>query len=79
MWDVFRAHAEPGAALMFTSGPASGEAIGEYQGEALYHASLDPADYEELAAAHGFDVVSYVPEDRDCGGLTVWLMQKRFG
>jgi SAM-dependent methyltransferase len=79
MWDVFRAHAEPGAALMFTSGPASGEAIGEYQGEALYHASLDPADYEELAAEHGFDVVSYVPEDRDCGGLTVWLMQKRFG
>jgi SAM-dependent methyltransferase len=77
MWGVFRAHAEPGAALMFTSGPAAGEAIGEYQGEALYHASLDPADYEKLARAHGFDVVSYVPEDQDCGGLTVWIMQKR--
>lgn len=77
MWGVFRAHAEPGAALMFTSGPAAGEAIGEYQGEALYHASLDPADYEKLARAYGFDVVSYVPEDQDCGGLTVWLMQKR--
>lgn len=77
LWAVFRAHAEPGAALIFTSGPQAGEAIGEYQGEALYHASLDPADYEALADAHGFDVVSYVPEDQDCGGLTVWLMRMR--
>ena len=35
IWAVFGAHAEPGAALMFTSGPAAGEAIGEYRGEAL--------------------------------------------
>lgn len=77
MWTVFRNHAAPGAALMFTSGPRAGEAIGEYQGEALYHSSLDPADYEVLANAHGFDVVSYVPEDQDCGGLTVWLARMR--
>ena len=50
---------------MFTSGPRAGEAIGEYRGEALYHASLDPAEYEALADAHGFDVVSFVPEDQD--------------
>lgn len=79
IWPVFGAHAEPGAALMFTSGPAAGEAIGEYRGEALYHASLDPADYEGLADAYGFDVVRYVPEDQECGGLTVWLMQMRHG
>jgi len=77
MWPVFRDHAAPGAALMFTSGPAAGEAIGDYRGEALYHASLDPADYRALADTHGFNVVSYVPEDQECGGLTVWLMQKR--
>lgn len=79
MWPIFRDHAAPGAALMFTSGPAAGEAIGAYRGETLYHASLDPADYRALAAAHGFDVVSYVPEDRECGGLTVWLMRQRPG
>lgn len=79
MWPIFRDHAAPGAALMFTSGPAAGEAIGEYRGETLYHASLDPADYRALAAAHGFDVVSYVPEDQACGGLTVWLMRQRPG
>lgn len=79
MWPIFRDHAAPGAALMFTSGPAAGEALGEYRGETLYHASLDPADYEALADAHGFDVVSYVPEDQECGGLTVWLMRKRSG
>ena len=31
MFPVFRAHAAPGAALMFTSGPAHGEAIGEFR------------------------------------------------
>lgn len=79
MWSVFRAHAEPGAALMFTSGPAAGEAIGEYRGEALYHASLDAVEYEELLDSHGFRIVQHVVEDPDCGGLTVWLAQKRAG
>ncbi len=40
MFLVFRAHAAPGAALLFTSGPSHGEAIGAYGGEPLYHASL---------------------------------------
>ena len=38
MFPIFREHAGPGAALMFTSGPAHGEAIGEFEGERLYHA-----------------------------------------
>ena len=79
MWPIFGEHAAPGAALMFTSGPAAGEAMGEYRGETLYHASLDPAEYKVLASAHGFEVISYVPEDRECGGLTVWLMRKHSG
>lgn len=73
MFKVFRDHAESEAALMFTSGPAAGEAIGSYQGEALYHASLATAEYETLLAAHGFSVVQHVIEDQECGGLTVWL------
>lgn len=79
MFAIFRDHAEPEAALMFTSGPGAGEAIGAYQGEALYHASLDTAEYQALLAAHGFSVVHHVVEDQDCGGLTVWLARKRTG
>lgn len=79
MFGIFRDHAGAGAALMFTSGPGAGEAIGAYQGEELYHASLDTAEYETLLTAHGFSAVQHVVEDRDCGGLTVWLARMRPG
>jgi len=48
MFPIFRAHAAPHAALMFTSGPAHGEAIGSYHGKPLYHSSLDAAEYGAL-------------------------------
>ncbi|MCP1997932.1 class I SAM-dependent DNA methyltransferase [Nitrobacter winogradskyi] len=73
MFAVFAAHAAEGCALMFTSGPRAGEAIGSYQGEALYHASLDPDEYRALLRAHRFDVVDHIAEDAICGGHTVWL------
>lgn len=73
MFPIFAAHAAPGAALMFTSGPAAGEALGVFEGETLYHASLDPAEYRDLLAANGFTVAGHRPEDPDCGGRTVWL------
>src|SRR5262249_35604773 len=56
MFPIFRAPAAPGAALMFTSGPRHGEAVGSYRGEPLYHASLDEADYRALLDEFGFDV-----------------------
>lgn len=73
---TFAAHAAPGAALMFTSGPSAGEAIGTWEGEPLHHASLDPAEYRALLAAHGFTVVAHVAEDAECGGATVWLARR---
>lgn len=73
MFQVFDDHAAPGALLMFTSGTEHGEAIGEYHGEPLYHASLAPAEYESLLSCHGFTVIEYVPEDPACGRHTVWL------
>src|SRR5690349_9000226 len=73
MFPVFRAHAAPGAALLFTSGPAHGVAIGAIEGEPLYHASLDGAEYRELLRENGFTVVAHVVEDPSCGGHTVWL------
>jgi SAM-dependent methyltransferase len=75
MFPVFRAHAAPSAALMFTSGPAHGEAIGSFGGEPLYHASLDPVEYRSLLDRNGFRVVSHVVEDPVCGGHTIWLAQ----
>ncbi|MCC7250251.1 class I SAM-dependent methyltransferase [Hyphomicrobium sp.] len=73
MFAVFRAHATAGAALLFTSGPADGEAIGAYRGEPLYHASLAPDAYRVLLAEHGFVVLDHVAEDEACGRHTVWL------
>jgi ubiquinone/menaquinone biosynthesis C-methylase UbiE len=77
LFQVFRRHAAPNAALMFTSGPRRGEAMGSYQGEPLYHASLDPAEYRALLEQHGFEVVSHVSEDAGCGGRTIWLARLR--
>lgn len=77
MFPVFREHAAPSAALMFTSGPAFGRAMGVYHGEPLYHSSLDPTEYRELLHRHGFDVVSHKAEDADCGGRTIWLARLR--
>jgi cyclopropane fatty-acyl-phospholipid synthase-like methyltransferase len=73
MFARFAAHAREGAPLMFTSGPSAGEALGSYCGEPLYHASLDPAEYEQLLSSNGFSVQCYVPNDAACGEHTVWL------
>jgi SAM-dependent methyltransferase len=73
MFAIFRNHAAPGAALMFTSGPRASVAMGTFEGEPLHHASLDPDDYRALLAAHSFAVVAHVAEDPACGGHTVWL------
>lgn len=77
MFAVFRAHAAPRAMLIFTSGPAHGEAIGRLEGEPLYHASLDPVEYRRLLESEGFAVVAHVADDQSCGGRTVWLAQLR--
>jgi SAM-dependent methyltransferase len=77
MFPVFAAHAEEGAPLLLTTGPAHGEAIGELEGEPLYHASLDPAEYRGLLEAHGFEEVAHVANDPACGRHTVWLARRR--
>lgn len=71
----FRDHAEPDAALMFTSGDAEGESIGELSGDPLYHASLDRDEYRTLLEAAGFTVVAHVERDPACGNHTIWLAQ----
>jgi hypothetical protein len=75
MFPIFRTHAAPCAALMFTSGPSHGEAVGSVEGEPLYHASLDIPEYRNLLAQNGFAVVARAVEDPTCGRHTVWLAQ----
>jgi SAM-dependent methyltransferase len=77
MFPIFRAHAGPGAALMFTTGPAHGVAIGELESEPLFHASLGPDEYRDLLDQHDFDVIAHVVEDPACGRHTIWLAQLR--
>lgn len=76
MFPVFAAHAGEHAALMFTSGPSEGVAMGTFEGEPLYHASLSSEEYRRLLAENGFEVIAHVAEDPQCGGATVWLARK---
>ncbi len=76
MFGVFAAHAQPSAALIFTSGPRDCEAIGEFEGEVLYHASLAPEEYRTLLKENGFAVLAYVENDTACGNRSVWLAQR---
>ena len=55
---------------MFTSGPAHGETLGEWRGEPLYHASLDPADYRALLIGAGLSV------EGDGAETGVWLARR---
>jgi SAM-dependent methyltransferase len=75
MFPVFRHHAASGAVLMFTSGPSHGEVVGELEGEPLYHASLDAAEYLRLLEEQGFAVVHHRENDQTCLGRTVWIAQ----
>jgi len=77
MFPVFAAHANPRAALMFTSGPEEGERIGRVEGKPVYHASLDPKDYTKLLNENGFEVIAFTPEDPACRGHSVWLARFR--
>ena len=76
MFPVFAEHAATGAALMYTSGRDHGVAMGTFEGEPLYHASLDPAEYRRLLAANGFEVAAQVFDDPGCGGHSIWLARK---
>ena len=77
MFPIFRVHAVSPAALMFTSGPDHGVAMGTLEGEPLYHSSLDSAEYRVLLDQNDFNVVAHAVEDPSCGCRTIWLAQVR--
>src|SRR6201995_5723936 len=47
MFRIFAEHSARDAILMFNAGFSHGEAMGSYRGDPLYHASLDPSEYED--------------------------------
>lgn len=77
MLPIFARHSHPGSVLMFTSGTDNGIAMGEFEGEPLYHASLSPDEYQQRLAENGFRVIDVKFEDPDCGGHSVWLCQSK--
>jgi SAM-dependent methyltransferase len=78
MFEVFAGHAARSAVLMFNTGPAHGEGVGEYRGDPIYHASLSLDEYRSLLSDIGFDVVAHAVEDwQTGGGRTVWLTRAR--
>jgi hypothetical protein len=44
---------------MFNTGPEQGEAIGNYEGDPLYHASLVPAANVALVSGVGFELTNH--------------------
>lgn len=77
MFKRFAKYAQSGTALMFSSGPEQGEAIGLLCGEPLYHASLSAEEYQTLLQDNGFKLIKMIAEDVECTGHTIWLAQYR--
>ncbi|MDO3666716.1 class I SAM-dependent methyltransferase [Acinetobacter higginsii] len=77
MFKRFAEYAQSGTALMFSSGPTQGEAIGSLCGEPLYHASLSAEEYQTLLQDNGFKLIKMIAEDVECTGHTIWLAQYR--
>ncbi len=73
MFPIFAAHAAADAILMFNAGLSRGEAVGSYRGDPLYHASLDPSEYEALLAQVGFQLIEHSINDPAKGGRIFWL------
>lgn len=67
----------PGAPFMFTSGDDDGVAWGDMFGDALFHASLAPEQFETALEEAGLEVVERRFNDETCGGAGVWLTRKR--
>lgn len=73
LFPLLKDHANPGAILVFTSGPDLGEAWGENGGVDLYHASLSQNEYKALLEENGFNIISLDVNDSKSGGATVWI------
>ena len=63
---VFCRHLKQNGALLLTIGHKAGEVLGIVDGQQVYHASLDPAEYQEILTSAGFAKVTVELRDKDC-------------
>jgi hypothetical protein len=73
MFKIFEAHAAANAVLMFNAGFSQGEAVGSYRGDPLYHASLNPSEYDALLVGADFKLIEHSINDPAKGGRILWL------
>ena len=73
MFRIFAAHSAADGILMFNAGFSRGESVGSYRGDPLYHASLDPSEYEALMAGFGFELIERSINDPAKGGRIFWV------
>jgi len=65
-----------GGILLFTSGNANEERLGNNYGERLFHASFAPSEYRSILLACGFRILLHSIEDPHCGFATIWVALK---
>ena len=73
MFQIFASHSGVNGMLMFNAGFSQGEAVGSDRGDPLYHASLDPSEYEALLTSVGFELVEHSINDPARGGRIFWF------
>lgn len=77
MATVYARHLRPGGVLMFIGGPERGVAMGEWMGEPLHHASLDPSEYRAgLEQAGLIDISEAVLRPSADEGARVWTARR---
>jgi hypothetical protein len=73
---IFAAHAAPGAVLVFSNGPARGQAYCRAAGRPVYHASHDPLVYRLMLRRAGSATILFRPEDPQVDRHSWWLCRK---
>jgi SAM-dependent methyltransferase len=71
--ELFGRLLSPQGSLLLTVGPSAGEVLGRVEGEAVYHSSLAPEEYERTLQNLGMSEVEMVFEDASCWGRSVLL------
>ncbi len=69
-------HVKPGGVLMITVGPSEGETSATVGGQAVYHASLSPAEYVTILQDNGMRLTGFLAEDPECASHTVLMARK---
>ncbi len=69
-------HLAPGGSLLITVGPRAGEVSGTVGGEAVYHASLSPAEYATCLENNDLRMTGFLAEDPETQNHSVLMARK---